>query len=530
MRSSGMPTARANWRRLVAVAGLCLLGAGTASAQWKVDTSVEYWPPRKLLPWVPIEAGLKYVKREPEGPLLVVISLGTQSVDIYDRKGLVASAPVSSGRSDYETPEGVFSIIEKREEHFSNLYDDAHMPFMQRLTWSGIALHQGPLPGHAASHGCIRLPGGFAEWLFRRTRLNTRVVVTPHRPRPVEIAHPTLLESMTTAVIDDARPPAATATKVAEAASAASGTPLSDAARAQVIDLKSIKAARKAAFQAAEDTLAKARAAEAAHAQAQKAVKDAKAAAETATKAFRTAHAAMQRADDRAGELARAADRARGAAADRARLAATKAEEQVKAAREAADAAEVRAVDLADAARKAEDAVKTADEAKVAAWLASRTASRAAAPVSVLVSRARSRIYLRQNFEPLGEIAFDVKDPKLPIGTHVFKATGYAEDGERLLWTATTVEDPSFPKRRASTTTGRLGPLTLSERIDLRQLAEAAIDRVPLPPEVLARIAPALQPGSSIIITDRSPSSETGKGTDFVILTNPEPDFWVQAN
>ena len=91
-------------------------------------------------------------------PLLAVVSLSEQRVTIYDAEGSILRAPVSTGQTGYETPAGIYSVIQKEAEHYSNLYDDASMPFMQRITWSGIALHAGVLPGHPASHGCIRLP------------------------------------------------------------------------------------------------------------------------------------------------------------------------------------------------------------------------------------------------------------------------------------------------------------------------------------------------------------------------------------
>src|ERR1700733_6760783 len=103
-------------------------------------------------------------------PILAIVSLRSQKIIVYDADGWILQAPVSSGQAGRETPAGIFSIIQKEAEHYSNLYDDAYMPHMQRITWSGIALHGGPLPGHAASHGCVRLPYDFAERLFNATR------------------------------------------------------------------------------------------------------------------------------------------------------------------------------------------------------------------------------------------------------------------------------------------------------------------------------------------------------------------------
>src|SRR5436309_3315544 len=122
-------------------------------------------------------------------------------------------APVSSGRAGYETPAGIFCLIQKEAEHYSNLYEDGHMPFMQRITWSGIALHGGPLPGYPASHGCVRMPFDFAARLFGTTQMGMRVIVAPGDAAPVEIAHKALFRSKS-------RAGALAAARTAEAAEA----------------------------------------------------------------------------------------------------------------------------------------------------------------------------------------------------------------------------------------------------------------------------------------------------------------------
>ncbi len=137
---------------------------------------------------------IEIVQSRPAGhPIMAVVSLGNQRVTIYDAIGWIMRAPVSSGRKGYETPAGIYSVIQKEVEHYSNLYDDGYMPFMQRITWSGIALHGGPLPGYAASHGCVRMPVEFAERIFDLTRIGMRVIVARNDPVPVEFRHPVLL-------------------------------------------------------------------------------------------------------------------------------------------------------------------------------------------------------------------------------------------------------------------------------------------------------------------------------------------------
>ncbi len=110
-------------------------------------------------------------------PLIVVVSLNSQSVTVYSARGKLLEAPVSTGMPGYETPVGIYSVLQMRRDHYSNLYNDAPMPFMQRLTWSGIALHAGDLPGYPASRGCIRMPYDFAGQLFELSKRGTRVVV-----------------------------------------------------------------------------------------------------------------------------------------------------------------------------------------------------------------------------------------------------------------------------------------------------------------------------------------------------------------
>ena len=140
-------------------------------------------PARADAPVTSPEAAIEWrPERAPTGPALIVVGLQEQRAQVYRNGVRIGSTPVSSGRRGYETPTGLFTILEKKRKHFSNLYDDAPMPNMQRLTWDGIALHAGRLPGHAASHGCIRLPHEMSERLFDITTKGTLVAVLPSFP------------------------------------------------------------------------------------------------------------------------------------------------------------------------------------------------------------------------------------------------------------------------------------------------------------------------------------------------------------
>src|ERR1700758_3803242 len=105
----------------------------------------------------PAPTAVATAPREAGEPIMAIVSIGSQQVTFYDADGRILRAPVSTGTTGRETPAGVFAIIEKNRDHHSSMYDDAWMPNMLRITWNGVALHGGPLPGYAASHGCIRM-------------------------------------------------------------------------------------------------------------------------------------------------------------------------------------------------------------------------------------------------------------------------------------------------------------------------------------------------------------------------------------
>src|SRR5205085_4879730 len=123
-----------------------------------------------------------------------------QKVTIYDTNGVFAESPVSTGMKGHSTPMGVFSIIQKHKYHHSNIYSGAPMPYMQRITWSGVAMHAGVLPGYPASHGCIRMPMNFAVKMWGWTRMGARVVITPGELSPENFSHPLLATRKTVAI------------------------------------------------------------------------------------------------------------------------------------------------------------------------------------------------------------------------------------------------------------------------------------------------------------------------------------------
>jgi hypothetical protein len=123
----------------------------------------------------------------PEGPMLVVVNLATQRAVVFRNGVPIAATTVSTGRPGHETPTGIFTVLQKQVDHHSSTYDNAPMPYMERLTWQGVALHAGNLPGYPASHGCVRMPAGFARLLYGQTSLGMTVVIA-NREAPLLVA------------------------------------------------------------------------------------------------------------------------------------------------------------------------------------------------------------------------------------------------------------------------------------------------------------------------------------------------------
>jgi L,D-transpeptidase catalytic domain len=129
-------------------------------------------------------------ERSPGGPIILIVSLPDQRVYVYRNGVRIAASTCSTGKLGHATPTGVFKILQKDKNHHSSTYNNAPMPYMNRLTWSGVALHAGQLPGYPASHGCVRLPKEFAERLFGVTKLGMTVVIADDKSQPEEVTHP----------------------------------------------------------------------------------------------------------------------------------------------------------------------------------------------------------------------------------------------------------------------------------------------------------------------------------------------------
>lgn len=463
--------------------------------------------------------------------MFFVISLNNQRVSVYSNDGLYARAPVSTGRPGHPTPMGIFNIIGKERLHHSNLYSGAPMPFMQRITWSGVAMHEGVLPGYPASHGCIRLPRDFAQRMFGVTQGNERVIISRQDIEPAPFSHaklpvPALLPdpgpgnqaSISVRILQNALAPGAgSESGVAEKVSVKT-----DEAAPKLLNphefAKAMKA--KAAKDAADVAAAASPVRNAIQAKARE--------MQAATVELRKAQIALMNAKDRLQnaerQLAKAAgDEALNAASTAKAEAEAKvkdAEAQVETARRAKDrkddewAAALRTYKELDGVQRA-----AADSVKV--W------NRRLSPVSIFISRKTQRLYVRQNHAKVFDVPVTIRDAEKPLGTHLFMAmppaNGSAADPARLRWLVLTVPesapDADRPRRRRGEyydyNDGGDAPRKPLPAVS----ASAALDRVEVPAEVAGKLSEMVWAGGSIILSDSGISHETDDETDFVILT-----------
>lgn len=427
-------------------------------------------------------------------PMMAIVSLADQRVTIYDSNGEISQASVSTGQPGHETPSGIFTVIQKEAEHYSNLYDDASMPFMQRITWSGIALHAGALPGHPASHGCVRMPYAFAEQLFALTRLGMRVVISRSRIVPQAIRHPALFQPVAMTEPPEGRSVTDSAPNLtASGAPAATGQALK-----RIAALKSAAEAAKAeadaAVHASDDAALMARRLAIVAARStisNRSILGAKARAEDQ---LSTAESILATSDQ--PQLKQLAELSKQRA--QTRLAQINAEIESDRADPGAKAA---------AAAHAAEQAQAAYDAKIAALVAARKLNRRMKPISVYISRQEQRLYVRQSFEPVMDVPIVIRDADKPIGTHLYTAIAYTTDTDAVQWTSLSM--PSAHKRGV-------------QSIDSAADARTALDRIDIPPSVRDRISDVVAPGSSLIISDEPLHAETSTGTDFIVIMSGE--------
>jgi len=328
----------------------------------------------------------------PKGPLQIIISIADQRVSLFDNGALIARSSVSTGTQGHPTPFGVFSVISKQRWHRSNIYSAAPMPYMQRITWSGIALHAGVVPGHPASHGCIRLKNDFAIRLWHLTKRGTRVIIAHDDVQPVEITNPHLFKPKAVS----GSPEFQAATVAGKSVSAAAATHGSLVSKAETPEATSLQDSGSAP----------------------------------------------------------------------------------------AEGAPIKMV-----------------------------------PISVFVSRKLSKLFVRQGFSPLFDVAVKIENPQEPLGTHVFTAMEFQSEGAAIRWTVVSIPD-EFPRIEGATKERKAPAKQTTLSVPSPDKANAVLNRIEIPQETVERISELLTPASSLIISDNGFSHETGKDTDFIVVTH----------
>lgn len=528
-------------------------------------------------PMRPISARVQTEAQRTPTPLLLLVSIKKQRLRVLDIGGEIASSRISSGQPGFDTPTGVFSILEKNEYHESNIYEGAPMPHMQRLTWSGIALHAGVVPGYRASHGCIRLPAAFAKSLFGMTKMAGRVVVTNDEVEPIPFEHPKLFKPLPAETVQTAKhlsPPEPTRVAVNDQGPAAATIGLSEMPLLLGVSPALAEAARDPTAFAPERPRSRAEAERATNEKLmalQSRLRAAEAQAKTASEAAKVAM--------RDGDAAAAKIQSANAQMQPLRAAVLSAEKKMqqairtftdymaaasvpgKSVLKPAETADDREADLedaildatleADAARAAvaknelefaaDQAVASAAEATRAAALesvrqtqaqlrfaqndlidANKVVARSAKQISVFISLKTERIYIRQGFEPLLEAPITIADDVRRIGTHVLTAMRYGTNPDVFDWRLVSAHLPANAGKIDDDSGGKKRPdpsAPLSAEASVR-MARAALDAITIPPDILTTISELARPGASLIISDRDlPANENGLGTEFVVLT-----------
>lgn len=418
---------------------------------------------------------------KPVEPILMLVSLFDQSMQVYSGDRLIARSNVSTGKAGHSTPTGIFSILEKRRYHESNIYSQAPMPYMQRLTWSGIALHEShSVPDYPASHGCVRLPGRFARELYGFTDKGVHVLITQETAKLQPIAHPNLIY-----------PGGAPANM-----SVKNRSP-SPAVRTNIQQTGSTSVIRVVAYKDDQDTQ-----------------DDATSVIEIRFEMRSSIDAVQLPAEIRdADENPVVRD-----AGDPIRVLITR-----RTGRHLVHDIQTMLNELGHEAGEADGLMGSETGNAIVAYQKSHdltptgTASVALAQM-LHVETGRGafptgHLYVRQGFKPVFDTPVVLKNPAAPLGTHFFAALSQPDEPDRIRWIHTALADSPRPSPLLD-----VGPDNWSSFVKPVSV-HAALDRIELPANVRERLAAMTVPGSSLIVTDSGLNNESHLGTDFIVLT-----------
>jgi hypothetical protein len=412
----------------------------------------------------------------PKGPLQIFISIDQQKLHFYSGGVHVVDELVATGVPGHLTPMGVFSVIARDRYHHSNIYNNAPMPYMERITWSGVALHEGPGVGHQASHGCIRMPHDFAARLWELPTIGMRVVIARPELRPTEFADAHLFVHK-----QRASTPAASLLQTSKMALSIDPSTKTDAtdppAAGKHDDLVTSTVMRSEPVATLQATISA------------------------------------------------------GAAPDP--TAAPTLNDVLKV---AVDAATLKDGDLAPtdpAAQTAQPADMTApiaadDDVPLPLSKPAQIAGGGSGPISIFVSRKEGKIFARQNFIPLFEAPVKIERPQEPLGTHVFTALDYMPDHSTFRWNVVTLlPEGAKVEQHQRSVRDALGnrrrelveePSTQSQRPP--ETPQQALARIQIPQDAIDLISELIVPGSSLVISDHDLGEETDPDdTDFIVVT-----------
>ncbi|MGI9411663.1 MAG: peptidoglycan-binding protein [Hyphomicrobiaceae bacterium] len=398
----------------------------------------------------------------------------------------MASSRVSSGQNGYETPTGIFSIIQKKRRHFSNIYHGASMPFMQRLTWSGIALHEGKVPNYRASHGCVRLPRGFAGSLFSRTERRSHVVIADGNPRPRMITHDFLFQPIADATkapeTDDGTEPQAVHSRYVRELPRPVRIAMSlDETHSHTSDVGNARILTQARTEDGNKTA-------------------------NVFEAFDQlnldAHRRMTRATRSTAPL---------------RILITR-----RSTRERIREMQRLLIKLGYEPGLPDGYIGAQTRAAIKAFQAigerpvtGRTDAQFYRDLYLHSGRRvehHAFIHIRQKTKDIYSAPVELKSPGLPLGTHLFVLSGFDNNGRKARWSGMTVKN-----------TGRVPvgavPAGLQTTNARPMTPGGALDRIALPDHVRRYVEDLVTRGSSLIVSDGGHTRETGIDTDFIVLT-----------
>ena len=427
-------------------------------------------------------ADAKWWQHNPdEGPIQIIVSKDEQKARVYVGGRMVSTSRVSTGKRGHSTPTGLFSILQKNRHHRSNIYSNAPMPFMQRLTWSGIALHaSNSVPNYPASHGCVRLPHKFAGQLFRFTQKGAQVIINNDAVEPRPFSHK--------ALFDPYAEPVAVSESDSNPFDEGSFTP--QKRRVATLSSRSLDGPEGATPKEQRGYVPSARIAE----------------------EITIASLRLSRSD--AGIDIALPEQPKSTSPVRVLITRRTGRELIKDVQRMLNSLGYNAGDVDGwMGRDTGSAIARFQEAK---GLQKSGAMSAELVRQLFAASGRGEplmghIYVRQDFKPLFDAPVGISDPDKALGAHVFTTMAMDEATGSTEWSHIALSDRPKQSRFSFMEEVVTDPIAMTPH--------RVLDRIDIPAHIRSRIAGLLTPGSSLAISDNGISSETGRGTDFVVLT-----------